>query len=152
MVNTTLINLTTTLANGNDTILLNASSPSKLVSFLHTLANPTLLMFALPVLLVAAILIFVIKNVTPVSHFLYANSRIQARSNYMVNDSLLLNLVEASQSKNLSSIKEEIKTIEEAIKQYDNNFSFTGITSFKNLNKTVYSLKSFCLHLFEDKF
>jgi len=61
----------------------------------------------LPVLLVVVILIFVIRNVMPVSHFLYANSRIQAKSNYMVNDSILLNLIEAKSLKEFLSLLRE---------------------------------------------
>ena len=118
MVNTTLINLTTALVDGTNSTLLNASSSK--FGFLHTLANPALLMVALPVLLVAVIMIFVIRNVMPVSHFLYANSRIQARSNYMVNNSLLLNLAEAKSLKEFLSLLRETDYGEELEKsKYD---------------------------------
>lgn len=123
MVNLTLVNATAALISETNTTLLNASSSSKF-AFLHTLANPVLLMFALPVLLVIVIMIFVIKNVTPVSHFLYANSRIQARSNYMVNEPLLLNLVEAKSLKELLSLLRETDYGGELEKSKDDLRSF----------------------------
>jgi len=101
MVNATLVNITTEL----NATLVNATS-SKL-SFLKNLMDPVILAFALPILLVTVILIFVIRNVMPVSHFIYSNARIQARSNYMVKDTSLPELAEAKSLKELRSLLRE---------------------------------------------
>jgi len=99
-MNGTLLNATNTLINAT---LANASSAAK-DGLLHKLLNPVALAFILPVLLVAVIMTFVLRNVAPVSHFLYANARIQARTNYMVSASLLRDLTKASSLKEFRSL------------------------------------------------
>jgi vacuolar-type H+-ATPase subunit C/Vma6 len=114
MANATLINATEQLVNltGLNESLLNATSSSKL-AFLQMFADPTILVVGLSVLLVAVIMLFVVRNVVPVSHFLYANARIQARSNFMVSDQLLLNLADARSLKEFRSLLKETEFGEE---------------------------------------
>jgi vacuolar-type H+-ATPase subunit C/Vma6 len=100
MVNATLFNLT--MVNGTNSSLLNTTS-SKL-AFLAPLANPVFLSFALPMIFVAVIFIFIVKHATPVSHFLYSNARITARTNYMVTGELLNSLAEAKSLRELRSL------------------------------------------------
>ncbi|MBW2983939.1 V-type ATPase subunit [Candidatus Woesearchaeota archaeon] len=118
MINNTIINATNALIN-----LTNASAepaPSKLAF----LANPGLLVFAFSALLVAVLILFVIKHVTPVSHFLYANARIQARTNFMVSDALSLELAEAKSLKEFRSLLrdtehgEELEKSEEGLRPF----------------------------------
>ncbi len=104
MLNTTLINATTALINITNTTLNATSSKS---AFLNNLLNPVFLASILPILLVVALIIFVVKNAIPVSHFLYANARIQARTSYMVKDPLLLELTDAKSLKEFSSLLRE---------------------------------------------
>ena len=99
MINTTLVNATNALLNVTNSSLLNASSTSKF-AFLN---NPPMITFVLSILAVVVIMVFVIKSVSPLTHFIYANARIHARSNYVVTDSLLLNLIEAKSLKEFRS-------------------------------------------------
>lgn len=122
MINTTL-NSTNALLNLTNISLLDASSSSKL-AFLTNLVDPILLSIVLPILFVVAILIFLIRNVTPTSHFIYANARIQARSNYIVTDSLLLDLTEARSLKEFRSLLEKTIYAEELEKSKDDLRSF----------------------------
>jgi len=118
MINTTLINVTNALVNATNT-----SSSSRL-AFLRPLLNPVFLAFIFPILLVIVILIFVIRNVAPVGHFIYANARIQARSNYMVTDGLLLDLTEAKSLKEFRSLLGETTYTEELEKSKEELRSF----------------------------
>jgi len=107
MVNETLINATSEVMELVNNSLINISSTSK-SGILHSLINnPPLLVFILSVLTVIVILIVVVRNVIPVSHFLYANARTQARTNYMVKDSLLMELIEAKSLKEFRSLLKE---------------------------------------------
>jgi len=127
MVDPILINATTALVNATNTTL-NATS-SKL-AFLNNLLNPVFLAAILPILLVVVLIIFVVKNAIPVSHFLYANARIQARTSYMVKDPLLLELTDAKSLKEFSSLlrdttygeelektKEDLRTFHSALER-----------------------------------
>ncbi len=119
-----LINATNDLVNAT-----NIASKPKL-AFLHTLFNPTLIAIVLPILFVTVLIIFVVRNVTPVSHFLYANARIQARSNYVVSDQLFLDLTEAkslgefrsllretSYGAELEKVKEDLRSFHAALEK-----------------------------------
>jgi len=99
MVNGTFVNITANLTSlGNVT-----AEPG----FFQVLLNPTLLTFAIPIILIAVIFIFVLRNVMPVSHFLYANARIQARTNYTVSEAMLRELSEAKSLKEIGSLLRE---------------------------------------------
>jgi len=123
MVGTTLANITSTLVNQTNTTLINASSTSKL-AFLKNLMNPELAVFVLSISAVAVIMVVVVKNVIPVSHFLYANARIQARSNLLVTDQSLLDLTEAKSLKEFRSLLrettygEELEKAEEGLRPF----------------------------------
>ncbi|MBW2981217.1 V-type ATPase subunit [Candidatus Woesearchaeota archaeon] len=125
MANATLINATKSLTNatGLNESLLDAVATSKL-AFLQTFANPVVLVFGLSVLLVVVILLFVIRNVTPVSKFLYANARIQARSNFMVSEQLLTELTEAKSLKEFRSLLRDTEFGEELEKSSEGLRSF----------------------------
>jgi vacuolar-type H+-ATPase subunit C/Vma6 len=110
MANITLINITTSLMNDTNASLVNETSK---LAFLHYLGDPIFLSFALPLLLVIAIAVFVIKNVVPVGPFLYSNARMQARTNFMVTDALLSSLTEAKSLKEFRSILKDTTYAEE---------------------------------------
>jgi len=97
-----------TLANAT---LANATSLKP--ALVRYLADPIVIMSALPILLVIVIMIFVIRSVTPVSHFLYANSRIQARSNYTVKEHMVMELTEAKSLREFKSLLRETNYGEE---------------------------------------
>lgn len=101
-VNTTIINATNSIMNAT-----NATIGGKPSAFLHNLLNPVALIVLLSVLFVAVALIWVLKKVNPVSIFLYANARIQARTNYMVSKKLLSELIEAKSLKEFKSLLRE---------------------------------------------
>jgi vacuolar-type H+-ATPase subunit C/Vma6 len=124
MANATLLGATEVLANLSiNESLLNATSTSKL-AFLGVFANPAVLVFGLSILLVVAIMLFVIKNVTPVSKFLYANARIQARSNFMVSDQLLQEITGAKSLKEFRSLLRDTEFGEELDKSNEDLRSF----------------------------
>lgn len=102
MVNATLINATAELLNVTNSTLLNVSSTK--AGFLQGLMNPPLLLFVFSLSLVIVVMVSVIRNVMPVSNFLYANARIQARSNYMITDNLLVELMQAKSLKEFRSL------------------------------------------------
>ena len=112
MVNATLINATKALVNSSNA--LNTSSSS----FLHNLADPIVLSFVLPILLVIVITIFLVRNAMPLSSFLYANARIQARSNYMASG-ILSNLIEAKSLSEFRSLLKDTHYGEELEKSKD---------------------------------
>ena len=117
MVNATLINATAELLDVANGSLVNISSSK--VGFLNSLLNPPLLLFIFSLSLVTVVMVFVIKNVMPVSNFLYANARIQARSNYMVTESLLVELMQAKSLKEFRSLLRETIYGEELDKSSD---------------------------------
>jgi vacuolar-type H+-ATPase subunit C/Vma6 len=116
MINTTL-NVTNALLNATNSSLLNASSTSKFFSMLN---NPPMMTFVLSILAVVVIMVFVVKSVSPLTHFIYANARIHARSNYVVTDSLLLSLMEAKSLKEFRSQLRETDYGEELEKTNEN--------------------------------
>jgi vacuolar-type H+-ATPase subunit C/Vma6 len=116
MINTTL-NVTNALLNATNSSLLNASSTSK---FLSVLNNPPMITFVLSILAVVIIMVFVVRSVSPLTHFIYANARIHARSNYVVTDSLLLSLMEAKSLKEFRSQLRETDYGEELEKTNEN--------------------------------
>ena len=120
-----LVNGTNTLVNGTNTPLINASLASNHKSaFIQSILNPQLAVFVLSVSAVVVIMIIVVKNVIPVSHFLYANARIQARSNSMVTNQSLLELTEAKSLKEFRSLLrettygEELEKAEEGLRPF----------------------------------
>ena len=122
MVNATLINVTNELINETNTSLL-TSSASKL-AFLHGLLNPVLLAFILPILFAIVIIMFMVRSVMPVSPFLYANARIQSRTNYMVTDALSLSLIDTKSLKEFRSLLRETDYGEELEKSNEDLRSF----------------------------
>lgn len=76
-------------------------------TLLNNYIGPVLVLFILPIILAIVILIFVVRNVVPVMHFLYADARIHARSKYMITESLLLELTEAKSLKEFRSLLRE---------------------------------------------
>jgi len=112
MVNQTLTNITTALLNAtnelvNTTGVTLVDAGQSEIGFLQTLLNPPLVLFVFSLSLVIVVMVFVIKNVMPVSDFLYANARIQARSSYMVTDNMLLELMQAKSLKEFRSLLRE---------------------------------------------
>ncbi|MBW2975160.1 V-type ATPase subunit [Candidatus Woesearchaeota archaeon] len=123
MVNATLANMTNGLINATNTSLLNVTSPSRL-AFLHNLLSPPVLIVLLSVSAVVVIMVLVVRNVMPVSHFLYANARIQARSNFTVSGQLMLELEEAGSLKEFRSLLKETVYGEELDKSKEDLRSF----------------------------
>ncbi len=117
MINTTL-NLTNGLMNAT-----NVSSLSK-SAFLGNLVNPVFLGSILPILLVVVLIIFLVRKVMPIGHFIYANARIQGRSNYLVRDGLLLDLIQAKSLKEFRSLLGETNYSDELEKGKDDLRSF----------------------------
>jgi len=122
MVNATLINVTNELINETNTSLLTSSAPK--LAFLHGLLNPVLLAFILPILFAIVIIMFMVRSVMPVSPFLYANARIQSRTNYMVTDALLLSLIDTKSLKEFRSLLRETDYGEELEKNNEDLRSF----------------------------
>jgi V/A-type H+-transporting ATPase subunit C len=135
MANTTLINATLTNLTGLNESLLNATSSK--FAFLQVFENPVVLVFSLSVLLVAVVLFFVIRNVTPVSKFLYANARIQARSNFMVSDQLLQDLADAKSLKEFRSLLRDTEYGEELDKSNEGLRSFHSALENGSINSIL---------------
>ncbi len=122
-LNTTL-NATRELVNltGLNESLLNATSSKSAIS--QIFSDPAVVVFSLTVLLIAVIVLFVFRNVAPVSKFLYANARIQARSNYMVSDQLLWELTESKSLKEFRSLLRDTELGEELERSSEDLRSF----------------------------
>jgi|TARA_B100001971_G_C18222960_1_gene558417 vacuolar-type H+-ATPase subunit C/Vma6 len=123
MVNATLINATEALVNATNSTLLGASVPAK-QGFLQILVDNAMLSFIIPAALISVIMLLVVRNVMPISHFLYANATIQARSNYMVTDALVSELTGAKSLKEFRSLLRETTYEEELEKAKEDLRSF----------------------------
>jgi vacuolar-type H+-ATPase subunit C/Vma6 len=121
MVNTALINASTLLTNITNSTALNATSR---FAFLHNLGNPVFLSFALPLILVVSIVVFVTRNVLPVGHFLYSNARIQARTPYMITEDMLSSLIESKSLKEFRNLLKDTAYAQELEKSKEDLRSF----------------------------
>ena len=123
-LNATNALINTTGLNGSllNWTLLNATATKS--AFLQAFSDPAVLVIGMTVLLIAVILVFVFRNVSPVSKFLYANARIQARSNFMVSDQLLQELTEAKSLKEFRSLLRDTEFGEELDKSDEGLRSF----------------------------
>ncbi|MFH1642566.1 MAG: V-type ATPase subunit [Nanoarchaeota archaeon] len=104
-------------------LLLNSSAVNgtavNSTAHLAQMINPILFSVGLPLLLLIIIAMFVMRTVTPVTPFLYANARIHARSNKMVSDQLLIELTDGKSLKEFSSMLKETLFKEELEKTDD---------------------------------
>ncbi|MBU0628241.1 MAG: V-type ATPase subunit [Nanoarchaeota archaeon] len=104
MVNETLVNITSMIVNGTNSSTVDGASK---LGLFKGIFNPSIITFVVPFAFVGVVLVFAIKRVMPMSKFLYANSRIQARSNYMVSEKLVKELAEAKSLNEFISLLKE---------------------------------------------
>ncbi len=111
MVNDTMLNITESIG---------VVKPQSLVSAL----DPFLLTFLFIIVLVVVVLVFVFRKVAPISHFLYADARVHARTKFMVSDSLLQELTEAKSLNEFRSLLRETSYAEKLESADENLKSF----------------------------
>ena len=134
MVNATLLNVTNALVNANNSLVSDTET-----TFLNNHLGPVLVSFILPIILAVVILIFVVRNVTPIMHFLYANGRIHARSKYMISKSLLLDLIEAKSLKEFRSLLRETM-YGETLEKTDDSLRSVHVSLEKGYINSIYEL------------
>jgi len=134
MVNSTLLNVTNALANVNNSLVTDTKT-----AFLNNYIGPVLVLFVLPVILAVVILIFVVRNVTPIMHFLYADARIHARSNYTVSGSLLLELTGAKSLKEFRSLLRDT-IYGEHLEKIEDNLRSVHVSLEKGYTDSIYEL------------
>jgi len=132
MVNATLINITNSIVNATNASLNAIPEPKS--GLFASLMHPELLLFIFGILTAASVLIFVIMNVMPVSKFIYANARIQARSSYMITKNILSELIEAKSLKEFRSLLRETIYGEELEKSDDRLRSFHSAIELSFIN------------------
>ncbi|MBW2989149.1 V-type ATPase subunit [Candidatus Woesearchaeota archaeon] len=150
MINTTLENATGLLSSINRSIA-NSSANASIAgapvkqgfALFHRVFGPVLdppfMILILSASLIIALLIFLIRGVAPMSHFVYANARIQARSNFMVSGRLMEELAEARSLKEFRSLlketayEEELEKSREGLRDFHIALEASFISSVREL-------------------